>query len=93
MIVYRIGQYQYFGRLRCMAALLFGVMYSPSGSISVMAIGEYTCKTIVWPDVSKLSIALAVSRRALAAELCSANGKAPGRMCNSRGLRPFRMSA
>lgn len=61
MIVYRIGQYQYFGRLRWMAALLFGVMDSPFGSISVMAIGEYTCKPIVRPDASKFFIALGVS--------------------------------
>lgn len=60
-VSYIIGQYQYFGRLRWMAVLLFGVMYSLSGSISVIAIGGYTYKTIVWPDISKFLIGLAVS--------------------------------
>lgn len=60
-VSYIIGQHNYFGKLKWLSAPLFGIMYSLSGSITVIALEEITYKTIVWPDLSKFPIGLSIS--------------------------------
>ena len=61
VVSYIIGNRDYYGRLKWIAALVFSIMYSLSGFASSIMVDNTLYKTVRWPDFSKLPVGLFIS--------------------------------
>ena len=56
-----IGKRDWFGKLKWLAGLVFGVMYAMSGHVTSVTAGNMEVKSVVWPDFAKFPIGLLIS--------------------------------
>ena len=56
-----IGNRDWFGRLKWLAAPLFGLMYAMSGHTAYISAEDAVMRTVIWPDFVKLPIGAAVA--------------------------------
>ena len=56
-----MGVYDYFGKAKWIAPLLFGIMHSLSGHASMITLDDNAYKQIIWPDFAKIPIGLIIS--------------------------------
>ena len=56
-----LGVRGYFGKWKWLAAVLFSVMYALSGSVTSVATEDALYRSVVWPDLTKLPLGLALS--------------------------------
>lgn len=56
-----VGIRNYFGRLKWLAPLCFGIMYALTGAVTEIIVDNSMYKTVVWPDFTKLPIGLIIS--------------------------------
>lgn len=56
-----IGSYDYFGKLKWLSALVFGLMCSLSGSVTWIIAEGAQYRSVIWPDFAKLPIGLLIS--------------------------------
>ena len=58
---YIIGVRDWFGKLKWLAALVFSLMYSLSGTVTSILADGVLYRSVVWPDFAKLPLGLAIS--------------------------------
>ncbi len=56
-----IGHRDWFGKLKWLAAPLFGLMYAMSGYTAYITTEDAIMKTVVWPDFVKLPIGILIA--------------------------------
>ena len=56
-----MGVYDYFGKAKWIAPLLFGIMHSLRGHASMITLDDTAYKQIIWPDFTKIPIGLIIS--------------------------------
>lgn len=56
-----IGQRNYFGRFKWLTLPCLGIMYAMTGTVTEIMIDDMLYKTVVWPDFTKLPIALLIA--------------------------------
>ena len=67
-----IGHRDWFGKLKWMAGLVFGLMYAMSGCVTSVTAESVEMRSIVWPDFAKLPIGLLLSTAGIAMGLFAA---------------------
>jgi hypothetical protein len=67
-----IGHRDWFGKLKWLAGLVFGLMYAMSGCVTSVTADSVEMRSIVWPDFAKLPIGLLLSTAGIAMGLCAA---------------------
>ncbi len=63
---YIIGARGWFGRLKWLAAPVFGLMYSASGTVTAIAGEGVLYRSVTWPDFTKLPVGILISLAGLA---------------------------
>lgn len=56
-----IGYQDWFGKWKWLAALVFSLMYSLTGYVTIVTAQNMVWKTVIWPDFAKLPIGLVIS--------------------------------
>lgn len=60
-VSFLIGVWNYFGKLKWLTAIIFGIMYALSGHTTMTIVDNVICKSVRWPDLTKLPIGLAIA--------------------------------
>ncbi|MBQ7046167.1 MAG: helix-turn-helix domain-containing protein [Oscillospiraceae bacterium] len=68
-----IGQRNYFGRLKWLTLPCFGAMYALTGTVTEIHANNAFYRAVVWPDLTKLPIALAIALAGLCLGIFSRN--------------------
>ena len=76
---YIIGARGWFGRLKWLTPLLFGLMHAASGTVTVFEAEGVLYRSVIWPDFTKLPVGLAVSLAGLLAGVLVSRKKTAGR--------------
>ena len=61
-----MGIRNYFGKLKWISPVCFGIMYALTGSVNEVIVGSSMYKSVVWPDLTKLPIGLVISLAGIA---------------------------
>ena len=69
VVSYIIGVRDYFGRLKWLAAPIFGIMYALSGFATTIEAENAAYKMVRWPDFTKLPVGLLISLAGIAVGL------------------------
>ena len=64
-----IGKRDWFGKLKWLAGLVFGVMYAMSGHVTSVTAENMAVKSVIWPDFAKLPIGILISITGIATGL------------------------
>ena len=70
-----MGERNYFGKLKWICPVLFGVMHALSGYVSVILVGNTSYRQVMWPDFSKFPVGLIAGIAGIAIGMAVRNKK------------------